>query len=150
MYTYYVVFFFSSRRRHTRCALVTGVQTCAPPISAYLQQADSRRKLCITVVEYHSIFVNIANQRHNIVNRVSMPHGFEAHAAPCCVFDLGILYMESRLRQLIQIARMLVMKVGNEYIAEVLKVRTVGTKGFDWAAEQCEIPLLRGPCIETR
>src|SRR3546814_9302262 len=28
------LFFFSSRRRHTRCALVTGVQTCALPISA--------------------------------------------------------------------------------------------------------------------
>src|SRR3546814_3225591 len=28
----YCVFFFSSRRRHTRCALVTGVQTCALPI----------------------------------------------------------------------------------------------------------------------
>src|SRR3546814_7820076 len=34
-------FFFSSRRRHTRCALVTGVQTCALPIShwAALDQA---------------------------------------------------------------------------------------------------------------
>src|SRR3546814_1605761 len=29
-----VFFFFSSRRRHTRCALVTGVQTCALPILA--------------------------------------------------------------------------------------------------------------------
>src|SRR3546814_17400247 len=29
---YNVLFFFSSRRRHTRCALVTGVQTCALPI----------------------------------------------------------------------------------------------------------------------
>src|SRR3546814_14799798 len=28
--------FFSSRRRHTRCALVTGVQTCALPISLRL------------------------------------------------------------------------------------------------------------------
>src|SRR3546814_15175002 len=28
----FFVFFFSSRRRHTRCALVTGVQTCALPI----------------------------------------------------------------------------------------------------------------------
>src|SRR3546814_15412630 len=27
-------FFFSSRRLHTRCALVTGVQTCALPISS--------------------------------------------------------------------------------------------------------------------
>src|SRR3546814_19933017 len=30
-------FFFSSRRRHTRCALVTGVQTCALPIFAPLE-----------------------------------------------------------------------------------------------------------------
>src|SRR3546814_6331241 len=28
----FYMFFFSSRRRHTRCALVTGVQTCALPI----------------------------------------------------------------------------------------------------------------------
>src|SRR6184192_4733624 len=28
-----ILFFFSSRRRHTRCRLVTGVQTCALPIS---------------------------------------------------------------------------------------------------------------------
>src|SRR3546814_7450462 len=29
----YYCFFFASRKRHTRCALVTGVQTCALPIS---------------------------------------------------------------------------------------------------------------------
>src|SRR3546814_9395344 len=33
---YLMFFFFSSRRRHTRCALVTGVQTCALPISGSL------------------------------------------------------------------------------------------------------------------
>src|SRR3546814_18853496 len=31
-----LIFFLSSRRRHTRCALVTGVQTCALPILAAL------------------------------------------------------------------------------------------------------------------
>src|SRR3546814_4928539 len=36
-----VVFFFSSRRRHTRCALVTGVQTCALPISRTDQSQTS-------------------------------------------------------------------------------------------------------------
>src|SRR3546814_10038606 len=43
MYVYLicVYFFFSSRRRHTRCALVTGVQTCALPISV-LQLLQSR------------------------------------------------------------------------------------------------------------
>src|SRR3546814_10251907 len=34
-------FFFSSRRRHTRCALVTGVQTCALPISEDALRAQS-------------------------------------------------------------------------------------------------------------
>src|SRR3546814_9476137 len=37
-------FFFSSRRRHTRCALVTGVQTCALPIST-ITAPDSRSAL---------------------------------------------------------------------------------------------------------
>src|SRR3546814_10483987 len=32
------VFFCSSRRRHTRCALVTGVQTCALPIYTALMR----------------------------------------------------------------------------------------------------------------
>src|SRR3546814_6452009 len=38
----YDFFFFSCRRRHTRCALVTGVQTCALPIcpSAALRLGD--------------------------------------------------------------------------------------------------------------
>src|SRR3546814_221067 len=36
-------FFFSSRRRHTRCALVTGVQTCALPISSGVINIISRR-----------------------------------------------------------------------------------------------------------
>src|SRR3546814_9575900 len=39
-------FFFSSRRRHTRCALVTGVQTCALPISeCRTQRRDQRRQV---------------------------------------------------------------------------------------------------------
>src|SRR3546814_16275108 len=45
-----VDFFFSSRRRHTRCALVTGVQTCALPISLiatsfHVMQRTSRARL---------------------------------------------------------------------------------------------------------
>src|SRR3546814_345230 len=40
MFLVFWFFFFSSRRRHTRCALVTGVQTCALPIlnSQYLPE----------------------------------------------------------------------------------------------------------------
>src|SRR3546814_5873006 len=34
-----LLFFFSSRRRHTRCAVVTGVQTCALPICYELHRS---------------------------------------------------------------------------------------------------------------
>src|SRR3546814_13728396 len=56
------VFFFSSRRRHTRCALVTGVQTCALPISGthcspdepFIKEAISRERadLPLGKIEY--------------------------------------------------------------------------------------------------
>src|SRR3546814_4961972 len=39
-------FFFSSRRRHTRCALVTGVQTCALPISGDVWELGKHRLVC--------------------------------------------------------------------------------------------------------
>src|SRR3546814_2560389 len=38
-------FFFSSRRRHTRCALVSGVHTCALPISAKGWTSMTRRPI---------------------------------------------------------------------------------------------------------
>src|SRR3546814_4418059 len=38
------LFFVSSRRRHTRCALVTGVQTCALPISRFAAAMDQLSK----------------------------------------------------------------------------------------------------------
>src|SRR3546814_6872408 len=49
-------FFFSSRRRHTRCALVTGVQTCALPIlGSTAHRAECRycgkRRAAVTIGE---------------------------------------------------------------------------------------------------
>src|SRR3546814_9454541 len=40
-----IIFVFSSRSRHTRCALVTGVQTCALPILT-IEQYETN---CVTV-----------------------------------------------------------------------------------------------------
>src|SRR3546814_8386205 len=48
-----ICFFFSSRRRHTICALVTGVQTCALPISDRAcvgsTRVPMRSKICACV-----------------------------------------------------------------------------------------------------
>src|SRR3546814_20071724 len=51
----YYSFVFSSRRRHTRCALVTGVQTCALPICFGL--------VPVIVVEIGEIHLDIARGR---------------------------------------------------------------------------------------
>src|SRR3546814_6271271 len=42
-----VLFFFSSRRRHTRCALVTGVQTCALPIYRFIDAPEDLKELLV-------------------------------------------------------------------------------------------------------
>src|SRR3546814_5486530 len=54
------IFFFSSRRRHTSCALVTGVQTCALPISVprtqplVVQPATIKVSACLSMRWLHS------------------------------------------------------------------------------------------------
>src|SRR3546814_2189290 len=53
--------FFSSRRRHTRCALVTGVQTCALPIServAGLDQDGRALETAVVVERPLTLFLN--------------------------------------------------------------------------------------------
>src|SRR3546814_9591576 len=51
------VCFLSSRRRHTRCALVTGVQTCALPI--YLRLIGDLMAFCAErVPKFHPISVS--------------------------------------------------------------------------------------------
>src|SRR3546814_9304522 len=56
----YDFFFFSSRRRHTRCALVTGVQTCALPICYYEQHHNVRytEDAIKAAVELSSKYIN--------------------------------------------------------------------------------------------
>src|SRR3546814_7263899 len=66
------MFFFSSRRRHTRCALVTGVQTCALPISQRrLQPGAHRPSLCGTLQHSEQGGAAIRAERRH---RLSGPH----------------------------------------------------------------------------
>src|SRR3546814_8643301 len=56
------MFFFSSRRRHTICALVTGVQTCALPISYFEKPAQAGEPTEFSVTYELTIF----GQYHDI------------------------------------------------------------------------------------
>src|SRR3546814_5959203 len=62
MFMIFVFFFFSSRRRHTRCALVTGVQTCALPISGRaVEQAGKIRADAVAA----ALFGGVAGLAHD-------------------------------------------------------------------------------------
>src|SRR3546814_8036589 len=92
------LFFFSSGSRHTRCALVTGVQTCALPIS---MQHSSMHFRADTVpggsnmtesVRFHAL------ERSGETADNVLAHGHAAatqpRPAPTSLFDLGQLEVE--------------------------------------------------------
>src|SRR3546814_7816296 len=54
--TFCFMFFFSSRRRHTRCALVTGVQTCALPICPALVHVFGKSNTALDNPDYSLVF----------------------------------------------------------------------------------------------
>src|SRR3546814_6881537 len=49
-------FFFSSRRRHTRCALVTGVQTCALPIYVFFGHFLAQQRVLVGPARFLELF----------------------------------------------------------------------------------------------
>src|SRR3546814_10162699 len=59
-------FFFSSRRRHTRCALVTGVQTCALPISQEILNSYG-----ITAVRIPGIYKGDLRTAYGLMRRMA-------------------------------------------------------------------------------
>src|SRR3546814_4443606 len=79
-----MLFFLSSRRRHTRCALVTGVQTCALPISpAGFSRADHpasnwksliQRSICFDLFNAQiQIFKSTLKEENPMSQAVLMP-----------------------------------------------------------------------------
>src|SRR3546814_3163110 len=75
--SFLVCFFFSSRRRHTRCALVTGVQTCALPI---LQIAKGFSTLTVRrkareIIKAAAVFYPVRHRRRKLVREeTARPH----------------------------------------------------------------------------
>src|SRR3546814_7328708 len=65
-------FFFSSRRRHTRCALVTGVQTCALPICLPRAGIEPLHHAPQHRVEQHAVADGAAEPRAGREIRVDM------------------------------------------------------------------------------
>src|SRR3546814_5137281 len=75
----YLLFFFSSRRRHTRCALVTGVQTCALPIfifnsktmtNSFNYSEDCLWALILLRRSQRNILIFVAMKNGNLIGKI--------------------------------------------------------------------------------
>src|SRR3546814_20999830 len=69
------MFFFSSRRRHTICALVTGVQTCALPISnaTASRPASSNGFVDVRFVDIDTSYLHCADVRPALATTTQKP-----------------------------------------------------------------------------
>src|SRR3546814_16398204 len=88
-----LLFFFSSRRRHTRCALVTGVQTCALPIYLPLilpGRPHSLRLLVEHTLTERCIPFNLKLQ----VDGLAMIRALVANGEGYTVLTYGSVYVE--------------------------------------------------------
>src|SRR3546814_11753269 len=90
-----IFFFFSSRRRHTRCALVTGVQTCALPISAYcprplIRQGNGRRGIAAFRCE-----MRLRSSRHQVLAELALKPPFKTEFATPHAHDRAALCLVS-------------------------------------------------------
>src|SRR3546814_7075468 len=98
-------FFFSSRRRHARCALVTGVQTCALPISGFglvnlaFEFADDvgdgfRQRVDLSLAQVLTRDKDMLVKRHDALPSIWPIAGFAPIAKP--------LRLSSKLHELVQ------------------------------------------------
>src|SRR3546814_6544563 len=90
------IFFFASRRRHTRCALVTGVQTCALPILLLLNDDYTPMEFVVMVLQR---FFNMDIEQATQV----MLHVHQQGVGVCGVFSYEVA--ETKVNQVMDAAR---------------------------------------------
>src|SRR3546814_2942142 len=93
-----MLFFFSSRRRHTRCALVTGVQTCALPIYFAIISGYA----AFDAIQH---FVLDADVREGAAHHDFVITATRAIAVEISLGDLMLLQVETRRRRCLDAAK---------------------------------------------
>src|SRR3546814_316120 len=147
-------FFFSSRRRHTRCALVTGVQTCALPTYQFENYAKLNKKMpAETAVQLSQIedASRLADSVAGNLNiKVSDKQALLVEDAPSkrleMVFafmegELGVLQVEKKIRG--RVKRQMEKSQREYYLNEQLKAiqRELGNDNGEGGDDLAELQL---------
>src|SRR3546814_1274643 len=93
-----MMFFFSSRRRNTRCALVTGVQTCALPILGFAAYTDGSKSTIDVFAITLALMVGTAGLPHVIVRFFTVPKVRDARkSAGWALLFIAILFTTAQI-----------------------------------------------------
>src|SRR3546814_13583886 len=117
MLNFFFVFFFSSRRRHTRCALVTGVQTCALPILVEDRGLAPAEHWDILGTRLKTVFSNNIRNNFGFLNRA---HGGIDQAGP----QTDKLFVQEGRKVFKEVVPMVAAMIVEE-------METLGLKGSD-------------------
>src|SRR3546814_13356546 len=122
-------FFFSSRRRHTRCALVTGVQTCALPISEGTRgkfpqlSPDLSVRWCSAYLKIDVMAASIRNQDRFLGKRTLVVTGERAQESVASskyqTFERHRTDTRDGTRKAHPVTSTKARRVGNECVSEV-------------------------------
>ncbi|MNV46430.1 hypothetical protein D3C71_1382630 [compost metagenome] len=97
----------------------------------------------------HPAVVDAPDQRDHVFHRVGMAQRFKAHAAAGGIVHFAILHMKTRVGQQIQIARMVVMQVGQHHMLHVFGLHAQRRQRGDGALDQLTPPRARHVGVKT-
>src|SRR3546814_9754785 len=118
-------FFFSSRRRHTRCALVTGVQTCALPISCMTKPKESLEDLRREIDTIDTRLHDLIMQRAALAGRISAAKG-EASMASIRPAREAEIMRRLAARHAGEFPRAALARIWRELISAITRIQDTG------------------------
>src|SRR3546814_4608784 len=119
----FCLFFFSSRRRHTRCALVTGVQTCALPILGKKEIKDI--PILGKLMEWGStVFVDRADGKSAIKAMEPLVDAIQKEGKSICIAPEGTRSLTPKLEPFKKSAFHLAMQEGVPIVPIVINNAT--------------------------
>jgi hypothetical protein len=93
-------------------------------VATYFDQFDARRKLFAAIMKHHTIGIQTSDQGNHILHVVRVAEQAVTHMAATGIVHLPVLDVKPRIGQQINIARMVVMQMGQHHILNISRRNT--------------------------